>query len=103
MGCYGNKPLPSGGGCLCIEDDFEGLGPSLSEEQSVSEAGLESGMRVVLKPGLAPLRNQVIIIIIIIIIIITIAIIELIVFVSLPSPSLSLSLPDSFKVFCFWW
>ncbi|XP_019857565.1 PREDICTED: ubiquitin carboxyl-terminal hydrolase 40-like [Amphimedon queenslandica] len=48
-----------GGGCLCIEDDFEGLGPSLAEEQSVSEAGIESGMRVVLKPGLAPLRNQI--------------------------------------------
>ena len=63
------SPSPIGGGCLCIEDDFEGLGPSLVEEQSVSDAGIESGMRVILKPGHAPLTNQVIISIIIIIMI----------------------------------
>ena len=44
---------------MCIEDDFEGFGPSLCEEQSVSEAGIESGMRVILRPGHAPLTNEV--------------------------------------------
>ena len=60
VGRYGN-PASSflGGGCLCIEDDFEGFGPSLCEEQSVSEAGIESGMRVILRPGHAPLTNEV--------------------------------------------
>lgn len=49
----------SGGGRLRIDDDFQGIGPPLCEEQSVTDAGIEPGCRVILEPGHAPLSNQV--------------------------------------------
>lgn len=48
-----------GGGRLRIDDDIQGLGPPLCEEQSLVSAGIEPGIRVILEPGTAPSDNQV--------------------------------------------
>lgn len=48
-----------GGGRLRIDDDLNGLGPPLYGNQSVMDAGIDPGCRVVLEPGYSPSSNQI--------------------------------------------
>ncbi len=48
-----------GGSRLRIDDDLQGLGPPLCEEQSLVDAGITQGCRVVLEKGVAPSTNEV--------------------------------------------
>ena len=47
------------GGRLRFDDDNNGLGPPLYENQTLSDAGLVQGQRVVVEPGQAPLESEV--------------------------------------------
>ena len=46
-----------GGGRLRLDDD--GVGPPLHEGQSLDQAGVVQGHRIILEPGLAPTSTQV--------------------------------------------
>ena len=49
--------VSTGGGRLRLCDDC--LGPPLHENQSLDQAGVDQGHRIILEPGLAPTFNQV--------------------------------------------
>ena len=42
-----------------IDDDSSGLGAPLHENQTVTEAGMTQGQRIVVEPGQAPLSSEV--------------------------------------------
>ena len=47
------------GGRLRVDDESGVLGPPLYENQTLTGAGMVSGLRVVVEPGRAPLDSQV--------------------------------------------
>ena len=47
------------GGRLRFDDDNNGLGPPLYENQTLSDAGLVQGQRVIMEPGPAPQQSEV--------------------------------------------
>ena len=58
--CYCNVITHSPGGCrLRIDDDMAGMGPPMYEDQTVSEAGITQGSKLVIEPGPVPHKSQV--------------------------------------------
>ncbi len=41
------------------DDDVNGMGPPLYESQTLTDAGISPGQRLILEPGQAPTSNQV--------------------------------------------
>ena len=48
------------GGRLRFDDDNNGLGPPLYENQTLSDAGLVQGQRVIMEPGPAPQQSEIV-------------------------------------------
>lgn len=51
--------VSSDSGRIRVDDESGGLGPPLYENQTLTEAGMGSGLRIVIEPGKAPLDSQV--------------------------------------------
>ncbi len=51
--------ITPGGNRLRVDDDLHGIGPPLCEDQTLIEAGIIQGSRVILEKGTPPLSNEV--------------------------------------------
>ena len=57
--CHATTILPLGSFRLRVEHGLAGLGPPMYEDQTLLEADIAQGSKVIIEPGPVPLKSQV--------------------------------------------